>query len=98
MRISDLSSAVRDLVPFQRKRASNWIVPACLGLGVGLAAGVGLGLLVAPQSGASTRLRLRAGASRVKERARLAAQQARSAVSEIGERASAYGDELRTGT
>jgi hypothetical protein len=64
-------------VPFQRKRATDWIFPACAGLGVGLAVGIGVGLLYAPAPGDEARRRLREGASRVKGRAADLASRAR---------------------
>lgn len=57
------------VVPFERKRATNWIFPACAGLGLGLAVGIGIGMLYAPTPGDEARRRLREGASRVKGRA-----------------------------
>ena len=70
-----------DAVPFKRKSAADWILPAVAGLGLGIAAGVGLGLLVAPSTGEEARLRLRQGASRVKERAVVLADKARAQIS-----------------
>jgi len=70
-----------DAVPFKRKSSVDWILPACVGLGLGLAAGVGLGLLIAPSTGEEARLRLREGASRVKERAADLADKARAQIS-----------------
>lgn len=66
--------SLSDLFPFERKSSIDWIVPASIGLGLGIAAGVGLGVLIAPSSGETTRARLKEGAGRMKERARLAAQ------------------------
>ena len=65
----DIKNWFDDVVPFRRKRATDWILPACAGLGMGLLAGVGIGLLFAPSTGEEARLRLREGASRVKDRA-----------------------------
>jgi gas vesicle protein len=58
-----------DALPFKRKGAADWILPAVAGLGLGLAAGVSFGLLYAPSTGEQARLRLRESASRVKDRA-----------------------------
>jgi gas vesicle protein len=67
-----------DVAPFQRKRTPDWVLPAVAGVGIGLAAGIGIGLLYAPSTGEEARLRLREGASRVKDRAAGFAAKARS--------------------
>ncbi len=72
-------------VPFKRKRAADWILPGIAGLGLGIAAGIGLGLLVAPGAGEEARLRLREGASRVRERAAVLADKARAQISSSAE-------------
>jgi hypothetical protein len=77
----DITTFFDDIVPLRRKRASDWILPACAGLGIGLAAGVGIGLLFAPSTGEEARLRLREGASRMKDRATRLAARAASQVS-----------------
>src|SRR5690349_23501528 len=59
--------------PFERRTTASWLVPATLGVGFGICCGVGIGLLYAPRSGAETRQRLREGAERAKEKARVAA-------------------------
>lgn len=56
---------------------SSWFWPMTLGVGVGLLAGVGVGILYAPASGVETRNRLREGAERARERARIAASRVR---------------------
>ena len=58
-----------DVLPFERKSSTDWILPTAVGLGVGVAAGVGIGMLIAPRSGAETRERLREGAENLKGRA-----------------------------
>jgi gas vesicle protein len=70
-----------DVLPFKRKSAADWILPAAAGLGVGLALGVGVGLLFAPSTGEEARLRLREGASRVRERAARLAEKAKARAS-----------------
>jgi gas vesicle protein len=74
-----------DALTFKRKSAADWVLPALAGLGVGLVAGVGLGLLYAPSTGEEARVRLREGASRMKERAAGFAGRARAELSS-GER------------
>jgi gas vesicle protein len=76
-----------DLVPFKRKSAVDWILPAVAGLGIGLVAGVGLGLLYAPSTGEEARLRLREGASRVKDRAAVLAGRAKRQLTSTAEHA-----------
>ncbi len=70
-------------------RSSNWFWPMTAGMGAGLLAGVGIGILFAPRSGEETRQRLREGAERAGQRARLAATRVRgeleSSVAEIRE-------------
>jgi gas vesicle protein len=69
-----------DVMPYQRKRTLDWVLPAVAGVGIGLAAGIGIGLLCAPSTGEEARLRLREGASRVKDRAASLAAKARSQI------------------
>lgn len=64
-------------LPFKRRSASDWILPAAIGLGVGVACGVGLGLVMAPEPGDETRRKLRERASRMRERARILMEKAR---------------------
>jgi gas vesicle protein len=101
MELSSIPGLLSDLIPLTRRRTSTWLVPAALGAGLGLAAGIGVGMLVAPQSGAATRLRLRAGARQMKERALSAAERARigigDAMGDMSERAGSYGEEMRSG-
>ena len=66
---TDIKEWLSDVVPFRKKSAFDWMLPAVAGLGVGLAAGVAIGLLYAPSTGEEARLRLRERASRVKDRA-----------------------------
>ena len=74
--------------PYGYQRTS-WFWPMTLGVGVGLVAGVGFGVLYAPRPGSETRDRLRDGAERARERARIAASRVRgeieSSVAEIRE-------------
>ena len=76
--------------PYQRRTTASWLVPATLGVGFGIACGVGIGLLYAPRTGAETRQRMREGAERAKERARVAAGRVRgeleSAADEVRQR------------
>ncbi|HRI66717.1 MAG TPA: YtxH domain-containing protein [Polyangium sp.] len=58
-------------------RRTSWFWPMTLGMGVGVLAGVSFGVLYAPRSGKETRQRLRDGAERVQERARIAAHRVR---------------------
>ena len=76
----DIKNWFDDVVPLRRKRAADWILPMCAGLGLGVLAGVGIGLLVAPATGEEARLRLREGAYRVKDRARSLAARAKHEV------------------
>ena len=62
-----------DVLPYRRRRSIDWVLPSMVGLGVG----VGIGMLLAPQSGAEVRLRLRASADNIKERARDLAERAK---------------------
>lgn len=78
---------VEVITPVKRRTSSRWMFPALVGLGVGIAAGVGIGLLYAPDTGEETRLRLREGAFRVKERARLLADRAKHRVTPAIEQA-----------
>jgi len=66
---NDITEWFLDVLPFERKSSTDWILPTALGLGFGVAAGVGIGLLIAPRSGAETRERLREGAENLKGRA-----------------------------
>jgi gas vesicle protein len=74
-----------DVVPFKRKSTADWILPAIAGMGIGIVAGVGLGLLYAPSTGEEARLRLREGASRVKNRAAVLAGKAKRQLAEGAE-------------
>jgi gas vesicle protein len=66
---NDILERFFNVLPFERKSSTDWILPTALGLGVGMAAGVGIGMLLAPRSGAETRERLREGAETLKGRA-----------------------------
>ncbi len=70
-------------------RSAGWFWPMTAGVGLGLLAGVGIGVLYAPRPGEETRQRLREGAERARDRARLAANRVRgeleSSVAEIRE-------------
>jgi len=74
---SDISGWFFDKVPYRRKSALDWIVPAGIGLGLGVAAGIGLGMVLAPQSGMETRRLLRDQALRMKDKAMDAATRVR---------------------
>jgi YtxH-like protein len=76
--IMNIQDRFFDVLPFKRKSAADWILPAVTGLSVGIAVGVGLGLLYAPSTGEEARVRLREGASRMKERAAGLAGKARA--------------------
>ena len=77
---------------------SSWFWPMTLGIGVGLAAGVGVGVLYAPRPGVETRRRLREGAERAKERARMTASRVKgeleSSVAELREQARGMTSEI----
>jgi hypothetical protein len=81
----DIKNWFDDVVPVRRKRATDWILPACAGLGLGVLAGVGIGLLFAPATGEEARLRLREGAYRVKDRAASLAARAKHQVASTDE-------------
>jgi gas vesicle protein len=70
-----------EAVPFKRRSAVDWVLPALGGLGVGLVVGFGAGLLYAPTPGEEARLRLKEGASRVKDKAVDLADKAKSRLS-----------------
>jgi gas vesicle protein len=76
-----------DVLPYRRKSSADWIVPAFMGLGVGVAIGAGIGLLLAPTTGEEARLKLREGASRVRERAAGLAGRAKDRAAETAEEA-----------
>jgi gas vesicle protein len=82
MKASDIVSYLFDAFPYRRKSTADWVLPATIGLGVGVMAGVGIGVLIAPESGDITRQRIRLGAERVKERAKVAANKAADSLSE----------------
>lgn len=83
--MDDIKEWFFDSLPFKRKTAADWVLPALLGLGVGVAAGVGVGMLYAPDTGEETRLRLRESANRVKNRAARMAQQAKEQIAQTSE-------------
>ena len=70
-----------DVIPFQRKSSTAWILPSAVGLGIGVAAGIGIGVLLAPQSGMETREKLREGAENLKEKAKDLADRAKTQLS-----------------
>jgi len=74
-----------DVLPFKRKSAVDWILPAAAGFGIGLAVGVGAALLYAPSTGEEARLRLKEGAFRVKERAAGLAERAKAQIASTAE-------------
>jgi gas vesicle protein len=73
-----------DVLPIKRKSAADWALPALLGLAAGIAVGAGLGLLYAPSTGEETRLKLRRGATRAKEKAGEIAERAKDRISSAG--------------
>jgi gas vesicle protein len=77
---------------FPRRQESNFLLHASIGLGIGIAAGIGIGLLYAPVPGNETRQRLREGADRVGDKARLAVGRVRG---QITTAASELRDDLR---
>lgn len=81
MKPRDLAEWFFDVVPFQRKSSTDWILPSAVGLGIGVAAGIGIGMLMAPQSGPETREKLREGAENLKEKARELADRAKGQIS-----------------
>lgn len=83
----DILRYLTDSIPYEvrHKTSGDWVLPAFVGVGLGVAAGVGIGLLLAPAPGYETRQQLKDGAYRVKEKARLAAAQAKSRVAEISQ-------------
>jgi hypothetical protein len=82
MKASNIVSYLFDAFPYRKRSSVDWILPACIGLGVGIAAGVGIGVLIAPEPGDITRRRIRDGAERVKERAKVAANKAADSLTE----------------
>jgi gas vesicle protein len=68
-----------DLMPIKRKTSADWVLPALVGLGVG----VGVGVLIAPDTGEETRLRLREGALRVRDKAGELADRAKGQIGQI---------------
>jgi len=90
-----------EFFPYERRTTATWLVPASIGVGIGIAAGVGIGFLYAPRSGSETRQRLREGAERAKDKARVAASRVRgqleSAADEIRERSFVSSSEMSHG-
>ncbi len=76
----DLLRYFADAIPFQKKTTGDWILPAAVGLGLGAAVGVGLGMIFAPAPGVDTRRQLRDVSTRVKDKAFLAANQAKERI------------------
>ncbi|MEJ7728744.1 MAG: YtxH domain-containing protein [Polyangiaceae bacterium] len=85
MNYSTLLRYLGDVLPYEvrRKSSNDWLLPTLVGAGLGIAAGVGLGMLVAPAPGTETRRQLSEGASRIKDRARVAASKAKERVAEL---------------
>jgi gas vesicle protein len=85
MNYSTLLRYFGDALPYEvrRKSSTEWLLPTLVGAGLGIAAGVGLGMLLAPAPGVETRRQLSEGASRMKDRARVAASKAKERVSEL---------------
>jgi hypothetical protein len=86
-----------DVTPFPRKRTFDWVLPAVAGVGIGLAAGIGIGLLCAPSTGEEARLRLREGASRMKDRAATLAAKARRQIAGVERSAASAPEQLGLG-
>src|SRR4051795_116917 len=82
MNWNDVTGYLFDAIPYRKKSAFDWILPASVGLGLGVAAGVGIGMLVAPAPGDETRAKLREQAYRLKDKAMEAAQQAKSQITQ----------------
>lgn len=82
MKASDIVGSLFDAFPYRRKSPVDWILPASIGIGVGIVAGIGIGILIAPEPGDVTRQRIRLGAERVKERAKVAANKAADSLTE----------------
>ncbi len=98
MRRNELFDRLASALPYGNRR-TNWFWPVSLGVGIGIAAGVGVGILVAPRAGSETRLRLRQGAERAGEKARITAGRVRgqlqSSAHELRERALSASSEIR---
>ena len=102
MKPRDFTDWFFDLVPFQKKSSTDWILPCAVGVGVGVAAGIGIGMLIAPRSGEETRGKLLEGAENLKERARDLADRAKvqlsNATQQLGNGlTSSYSNELQHG-
>jgi gas vesicle protein len=81
MKPRDFTDWFFDVVPFQRKSSTDWILPSCVGLGIGVAAGIGIGVLLAPRSGMETREKLLEGAENLKGKAKDFADRAKHQLS-----------------
>jgi gas vesicle protein len=102
MKPRDLTDWFFDVVPFQRKSSTDWILPSAVGLGLGVAAGIGIGMLLAPQSGTETREKLREGAENLKDKARDLADRAKGQLSHATQQlgnglATGYSNEMHQG-
>jgi gas vesicle protein len=80
MKLKSVKDWLSDAVPVERKSAADWIVPACVGLGIGVALGMGAGLLLAPQTGEQAREKLRDRANELRHRAIGTAERARAQI------------------
>jgi gas vesicle protein len=99
MNQTDIREWFFDVLPFQRKSSTDWILPSAVGLGIGIAAGVGIGILLAPRPGVETRERLREGAENLKEKARERAEnlkgKAREGAENFKEKARDFADRAK---
>ena len=85
----NITKWLEDVMPIKRKTSADWVLPALLGASVGIAAGIGIGMLYAPDTGEETRLKLREGAIRAKEKAGRLVDRARHQAVSATERAQA---------
>ena len=102
MKPSDFAEWFFDMVPFQKKSSTDWILPSAVGLGIGVAAGIGIGVLLAPRSGTETREKLLEGAENLKDKARDLADKAKGQISQATQQlgnglATGYSSELHQG-
>jgi gas vesicle protein len=73
-------------MPIRVKRTTDWSLPLIAGFGVGVTVGVCIGLLTAPSTGETARLRLREGASRMRDKASQLASKAKGQLATSAER------------
>jgi gas vesicle protein len=85
----NITKWLEDVAPIKRKTSTDWVLPALLGVGAGIAAGISIGVLYAPDTGEETRLKLREGAIRAKQKAGRLVDRARHQAVSAAERAHA---------